>query len=311
MRLAASRTIVSSGNQVARLSLRHITFVLPIILLHVACGLVFVVSASKLALVIFALSSVVQMFGITAGYHRLLAHRSFKTSRQFQFVLALFGVLAGQNGPLWWISHHRYHHRHSDREKDLHSPTHGFFWSHMGWLFSPGCVQARLNLVPDLAAMWELVLLERASWLVNVTCGALLYFAGEAWHAADPDAQINGLQLVFWGAIASKVCVYHAVWSANSICHCLGQRRYTTRDNSRNNVVVALLTFGDGWHNNHHYLPNSARHGFCWWELDINFMVLSLLSRLGIVWDLRLPAPDRLPERTHYYCRREAKAVRE
>jgi stearoyl-CoA desaturase (delta-9 desaturase) len=272
---------------------------------------VFVVGASKLALVIFALSSVAQMFGITAGYHRLLAHRSFKTSRQFQFVLALFGVLAGQNGPLWWISHHRYHHRHSDREKDLHSPTHGFFWSHMGWLFSPGCVQARSNLVPDLAAMWELVLLERASWLVNLACGVLLYFAGDAWHAADPGGQINGLQLVFWGAIASKVYVYHAVWSTNSICHCFGQRRYSTRDNSRNNVVVALLTFGDGWHHNHHYFPNSARHGFCWWELDINFVVLSLLSRLGIVWDLRLPTADRLTERTHYSCRRGVEAVRE
>lgn len=280
---------MASSDGVTCLSPRHITFVLPIILLHVGCGLLPIVGASTAAVVVFLLSSAIQMFGITAGYHRLIAHRSFKTSRQFQFVLALFGVLAGQNGPLWWVSHHRHHHRHSDHQDDLHSPNRGLFWSHMGWLFSPECVAAPLHLAADLAVLWELVLLERFSCMVNLSYGLLLYLLGEAWRACDPGGGANGFQLVVWGAIASKVCVYHAVWSANSICHRLGRRRYGTRDNSRNNLVVALLTFGDGWHHNHHYCPKSARHGFRWWELDINFVILTLLARLGIVWDLRMP----------------------
>ena len=281
---------MAAGDEVTCCSLRHLAFVLPIILLHLGCGLLLVVGASKAALAVFLLSSAIQMFGITAGYHRLIAHRSFKTSRQFQFVLALFGVLAGQNGPLWWVSHHRHHHRHSDRQEDPHSPNRGLFWSHMGWLFSPKCVGARLRLVTDLAGLWELVLLERYSWIVNLSYGLLLYLLGEAWRTCDPGSGANGFQLVVWGAIASKVWVYHSVWSANSICHRLGRRRYATRDNSRNNLIVALLTLGDGWHHNHHYCPNSARHGFCWWELDMNFAILALLSRLGIVWDLQMPA---------------------
>jgi len=272
------------------LSLRHLAFVLPLILLHLGCGGAFITGVSGPALAIFLLSSGIQLFGITAGYHRLLAHRSFKTSRQFQFVLALFGVLAAQNGPLWWVGHHRHHHRYSDREQDLHSPARGFFWSHMGWLFSPYCIRVRRRLVGDLARFSELVLLERYSYVVNLAYAALLYIGGEVWRVADPSAGTSGLQFVVWGAVISTVCVYHAVWSANSFCHRYGSRRYVTGDESRNNFIVSLVTFGDGWHHNHHHCPYSARHGFRWWEIDINFAMLKLLSFLGIVWDLRLPA---------------------
>jgi len=283
----------SDTAEVSRFSLRHIAFVVPLILLHLACGLVFVVGVSKLAMSAFLIASALQVFGITTGYHRLLAHRSFKTSRSFQFALALLGVLAGQNGPLWWVSHHRHHHRYSDRAGDVHSPQAGFFWSHMGWLFSPRCVRARTKLVADLDRLWELRLLERFYYLVNLAFVLLLYLSGEAWRYFDPAAGTNGFQLVIWGGVVSTVCVYHIIWSANSFCHRFGTRRFATRDDSRNNFVVSLLTFGDGWHHNHHYCPYSVRHGFRWWEIDINYAILRLFAFLGIVWDLKLP-PKRV-----------------
>jgi stearoyl-CoA desaturase (delta-9 desaturase) len=275
--------------EVAPLSPRHLAFVSPLILLHLGCGLVLVVGISRGAIAAFLVTSTVQLFGITAGYHRLLAHRSFKTSRSFQFLLALFGVLAGQNGPLWWVGHHRHHHRYSDREEDTHSPHRGFFWSHMGWLFSPRIVGVRRHLVTDLARCRELLLLEHYSYAVNLAYALLLYLCGEAWSAFDDDPDISGMQFVVWGAVVSTVCIYHAVWSANSFCHRFGSRRYATNDNSRNNLIVSLLTLGDGWHHNHHFCPYSVRHGFRWWEVDINFAILRLLSRFGVVWDLRMP----------------------
>jgi len=283
----------SDTAEVSRFSPRHIAFVVPLILLHLACGLVFVVGLSKAAMSVFLITSAVQVFGITTGYHRLLAHRSFKTSRLFQFVLALLGVLAGQNGPLWWVSHHRHHHKHSDREGDVHSPHAGFFWSHMGWLFSPRCVRVRVDLVADLDRLWELRLLERYYYVVDLAYVLLLYLLGEAWRYFDPEAGTSGFQLVIWGGVVSTVCVYHIIWSANSFCHRYGTRRFPTRDDSRNNFVVALLTLGDGWHHNHHYCPYSVRHGFRWWELDINYDILRLFAFLGIVWDLKLP-PKRV-----------------
>ncbi len=277
------------AGEVTPLSPRHIAFVLPVILLHLGCSLAFITGVSRPALMVFLLSSAIQIFGITIGYHRLLAHRSFKTSWQFQLVLASFGVLAGQNGPLWWVGHHRHHHRYADREEDAHSPNRGFFWSHMGWLFSPTCIPVRRRLVADLARCPELVRLERYSYLVNTGYAVVLYLGGEVWRALDCDAGTSGFQLVVWGTVVSTVWVYHAVWSANSFCHRHGSRRHATPDNSRNNLVVSLLTLGDGWHHNHHYCPYSARHGFRWWEIDINFAILKLLAFLGIVWDLRSP----------------------
>ena len=273
--------------EVTCFSARHVAFVTPLILLHLACGLVAVAGVSGVAMAVFLFTGFIQVFGITVGYHRLLAHRSFETSRAFQFVLATFGVLAGQNGPLWWIGHHRHHHRHPDREEDPHSPRAGFFWSHMGWLFSPRCVRVRRQLVADLERLSELKLLERYSYFVNLGYALLLYLLGDAAHRLG--AQTNGFQLVVWGCILSTVCAYHAIWSANSFCHRFGRRRFATRDDSRNNLLVSLLTLGDGWHHNHHHCPYSARHGFAWWEIDLNYAILRLLASLGLVWDLKLP----------------------
>jgi stearoyl-CoA desaturase (Delta-9 desaturase) len=280
---------IVSNTEVVRFSTRHIVFFVPLILLHLACGLVLFVGVSNVAISVFLTTSAIQAFGITTGYHRLLSHRSFKTSRAFQFTLALFGVIAGQNGPLWWVGYHRSHHKHSDRDGDAHSPRVGFFWSHMGWLFSPRCVPIRYELVPDLARVPELRLLEDRYYLFVLGYVLLLYTLGEAWQAFDPAAGTSGLQIVVWCSVLNTVCVYHVIWSANSFCHRFGTQRFATRDNSRNNFIVALLTLGDGWHHNHHFCPYSARHGFRWWEIDINYAILRLLAVLGIVWDLRVP----------------------
>lgn len=283
----------SDSAEVRRFSPRHVAFIVPLILLHLGCGLVLVVGVSQVAVTACLITFALQIFGITTGFHRLLAHRSFKTTRTFQFVLALLGVLASQNGPLWWVGHHRHHHTHSDREADVHSPHVGFFWSHMGWLFSPRCVPVRHELVRDLARYSELRLLERYYYIFSLAYVLLLYAVGEAWRHFDPSAGASGFQLVVWGGVVSTVCVYHSIWSANSFCHRFGTRRFATRDDSRNNILVSLLTFGDGWHHNHHYCPYSARHGFRWWEIDINFAILRVLACLGIVWDLNLP-PERV-----------------
>jgi stearoyl-CoA desaturase (delta-9 desaturase) len=279
----------SDSADVGRFSTKHILFFVPLIFLHLACGLVFIVGTSDVATTAFLITSTIQAFGITTGYHRLLAHRSFKTSRAFQFVLALFGALAGQNGPLWWVGHHRNHHRHSDQEGDAHSPRAGFFWSHMGWLFSPRCVRIRYELVADLARLPELRMLEEHYYLFTLAYVLLLYIFGEVWLRFDPSAGTSGFQIVIWCSVVNTVCIYHIIWSANSFCHRFGTRRFATQDDSRNNFIVALLTLGDGWHHNHHFCPYSARHGFRWWEVDINYAILKLLAVFGIVWDLKLP----------------------
>jgi stearoyl-CoA desaturase (delta-9 desaturase) len=284
----------AESDQVRLFSPRHIAFFAPVILLHLGCGLVVLVGLSGPAMTALLITGTLQIFGITAGYHRLLAHRSFKTSRPFQFILAFFGVLAGQNGPLWWVGHHRHHHRYSDRGADVHSPQRGFFWSHMGWLFSPECVAVRHGLVRDLARCPELQMLQRYYYVCNLGYALLLYAAGETWRYIEPSSPTSGLQLMIWGSIVSTVCVYHCIWSANSFCHRFGTRRFATPDHSRNNLLVSLVTFGDGWHHNHHYCPYSARHGFRWWEIDLNFAILRLLAWVGIVWDLKLPPADTL-----------------
>jgi stearoyl-CoA desaturase (delta-9 desaturase) len=171
----------------------------------------------------------------------------------------------------------------------------------MGWLFSPHCVRVRRRLVADLARCSELVMLERYSYAVNLAYALLLYLCGETWRLLHDGDDAGGFQFVLWGTVLSTVCVYHAVWSANSFCHRVGSRRFSTPDNSRNNFIVSLFTLGDGWHHNHHYCPYSARHGFRWWEIDINFAILVVLARLGVVWDLRVP-PERIVRGAHRPC---------
>jgi stearoyl-CoA desaturase (delta-9 desaturase) len=252
--------------------------VLPFVAVHLGCLGVFWVGASPAAVTLAAALFALRMFAITAFYHRYFSHRAFRTSRAVQFLFALLGASAVQRGPLWWASHHRHHHAHADRPADAHSARqHGFAWSHTGWFLSRAIFAARPELVPDLARYPELRLLDRFDALVPLALAAGLYAAG-------------GLEFLVWGFCVSTVALWHATFTINSLAHRFGRRRYATRDDSRNNLCLALLTFGEGWHNNHHHFPGSARQGFFWWEVDFAFYGLKLLQALGLVWDLR-PVP--------------------
>ncbi|HVN42952.1 MAG TPA: acyl-CoA desaturase [Steroidobacteraceae bacterium] len=265
--------------------------VVPFIALHLACLLVVWVGCSPIAVTVAAALYALRMFAITAFYHRYFSHKAFRTSRAMQFLFAVLGASAVQRGPLWWASQHRHHHAHSDDKHDAHSPhRHGFLWAHSGWFMAPENFPTRSNLVRDLAKYPELRFLDRYDSLVPFLLAVLLYLGGEGLAATDPALGTNGLQLLIWGFCISTVVLAHATFTVNSLAHTVGTRRYPTRDSSRNNWWLALLTFGEGWHNNHHHYPGAARQGFFWWELDLTWYGLKLLAALGLVWDLR-PVP--------------------
>jgi len=216
----------------------------------------------------------VRMFAITAGYHRYFSHRTFKTGRVFQFVLALLAMSTAQQGILWWAAHHRNHHKHSDGELDTHSPVRrGFWYAHVGWILDVSGRGTDLARVKDLARYPELRWLDRHDTLVAVAWGVALFLIG-------------GSTALIWGHFVSIVAAWHITFCINSLAHVVGTRRYATSDHSRNNPVLALLTFGEGWHNNHHHYQRSARQGFFWWELDLTYYVLKLLEKLRIVRDV-------------------------
>jgi stearoyl-CoA desaturase (delta-9 desaturase) len=219
------------------------------------------------------------MFAVTAGYHRYFSHRSYRTSRAFQLVLAFVGGTAAQKGVLWWAAHHRDHHRWSDGPDDVHSPLRrGFWWSHVGWILSRRHHDTKLDRVKDLARYPELRFLDRH-------------------HDLPPLALAVGLLLVagwgglLWGFFVSTVVLWHGTFAINSLAHVLGRRRYETGDGSRNSFVLAVMTLGEGWHNNHHFYPASARQGFFPWELDVSYLALRVLAALRIVSELRTPPP--------------------
>ncbi len=221
----------------------------------------------------------VRMFAITAGYHRYFSHRAFRTSRPFQLVLAVLGATAAQKGPLWWAAHHRDHHRFSDGPADVHSPLQrGFWWSHVGWILARRHDATKLDRVRDLARFPELRWLDRFHHLAPAALAIGLFLAG-GWPA------------LLWGFFVSTAALWHATFAINSLAHLFGRRRYETQDGSRNSLGLALLTFGEGWHNNHHFWPSAAKQGFFWWEVDVSYAVLRLLAVLRVVRDLRTPPP--------------------
>lgn len=222
----------------------------------------------------------VRMFGITAGYHRYFAHRSFRTSRPFRFMLALLGTLALQKGVLWWAAHHRKHHRYSDQPGDVHSVKQdGFWWAHVGWIMSSKYTETDRDRIKDMASFPELRWLNRF-WIVPfVLLCVVFYFA-------------LGFQALVWGCFISTVVLFHATFCINSLMHMVGRRVYDTSDESRNSMVLALITMGEGWHNNHHYYQTSVRQGFRWWEIDMSYYILVLLEKIGAVWDLKRPTPE-------------------
>lgn len=260
---------------------------IPFIFLHGLCLLVFVVGWSVEAVTMALVLYLVRMFAITGFYHRYFSHRSFKTSRFFQFIFAFVGATSIQRGPLWWAAHHRWHHKFSDKEEDVHSPVYrGFIWSHIGWITSEKNIPTDYSRVKDLVKFPELVYLNRFDWLPSVMLGIALFFLGELLRSQG--APTSGAQFVIWGVI-STVVLFHGTCSINSIGHLFGTQRFDTRDQSRNNFLLAMVTLGEGWHNNHHRFPGATRQGYCWWELDITYLILKFLERLGIVWDLTVP----------------------
>ena len=255
---------------------------LPFVGMHLACFGIVWVGVSFDALAICLAMYALRMLAITGFYHRYFSHRTFRTSRPMQFLFAAIGATAVQRGPLWWAAHHRHHHAHSDDESDAHSPhRHGFAWSHMGWFMSRANFATRTELVADLARYPELRFLDRFDIFMPVLLAAVLF-------------TIGGASWLVWGFFVSTVLLYHATFTVNSLAHVLGRRRYATRDQSRNNWLLALLTFGEGWHNNHHHFPGSVRQGFYWWEIDLTYYALRTLAALGLIWDLKtVPARIR------------------
>jgi len=253
--------------------------------LHLALVAVFFVPVDATALTLCAVAYVVRMFGITGGYHRYFSHRSYKSSRLFQFVLALLGCSAMQKGPLWWAAHHRDHHRHSDTPRDPHSPHEtSFWWSHVGWVLSNEHVDTPWESIQDFSGFPELRWLDRFHWVPGVLLAAACYLIG-------------GTSGLVWGFVLSTILVYHATFTINSLSHLFGSRRYATFDDSRNNLLLALITLGEGWHNNHHHYQSSVNQGFFWWEIDISYCIIRALAAVGLVWDLRKPGEKALAHR--------------
>lgn len=272
----------------ARLAASDWVRVAPFIALHLACLSVLAVGISWVAVGVTLVTFFARVFGLTAFYHRYFSHRAFKTSRWFQFVGAFLGGAAGQRGPLWWAAHHRDHHRHSDTDGDVHSPhVHGFWWSHMGWFMRHDNFNKGLAGVKDFTRFPELVWIDRYDYVAPLVLGVGMYGLGAWLNASYPSLHTSGMQLLIWGFLVSTVALYHTTYAINSLAHTHGTRRFPTKDESRNNLWLALLTFGEGWHNNHHYYPSAARQGFYWWEVDVTYYLLRCCAGLGLVWDLR------------------------
>jgi len=253
---------------------------LPFVLIHLAA-----LSAPFLAPVTPGLAAlaaglyVARMFGITAGYHRFFAHRAYRAGRGFQLAMAILGGMSAQKGALWWAAHHRDHHRWSDTPEDLHSPLRqGFWWSHVGWFLVRSHDRTKLERIADFARFPELRWLDRWHLVPPVTLGLVLAAAG-------------GLPAFLWGFCVSTALLWHGTFCINSLAHVIGRRRYETGDESKNSFALALVTLGEGWHNNHHFYASTANQGWFWWELDLSYAALRLLAMVGLVRDLRTPPP--------------------
>ena len=250
---------------------------IPFVLTHLVCLAAIWTGVPAKGLLLAAILYFVRMWAITGGYHRYFSHRSYKTSRVFQFLIALLGQTSAQRGVLWWAAVHRHHHLHSDTIEDVHSPRHqGFLYAHFGWIFNPSNMKPDYGTVKDLTKYPELVWLDKQVYLPAI----LLGFGVWAW---------GGWAMLVVGFFWSTVLLFHCTFFINSLAHVSGSQRYLTGDDSRNNFWLALITLGEGWHNNHHHYQSSARQGFLWWEVDVSFYVLRAMACFRLVWDLRAP----------------------
>jgi stearoyl-CoA desaturase (delta-9 desaturase) len=254
----------------------------PFFLVHVAAVVgVVMLGFSWKGLAIAVALYYVRMFGVTAGYHRYFSHRSFRTSRAFQLVLALLAQSSSQKGAIWWASHHRLHHKKSDQPGDVHSAKlEGLWWSHVGWILSNDYDATDWDRVRDLQKYPELVWLNTWWWVPPTVLGVGSFLVG-GWFGLT------------WGFLVSTVLLWHGTFTINSLSHLLGRRRYATTDDSRNNWLLALVTMGEGWHNNHHHYQRACSQGFYWYEVDLTFLVLRALAAVGLVHDLHV-VPARI-----------------
>ncbi len=250
---------------------------IPFVLVHLACLGAIWTGVPAQALWVAVALYILRMWAITGGYHRYFSHRSYKTSRVFQFLIAFLGQSSAQRGVIWWSAVHRHHHLYSDTPQDVHSPRHhGFLYAHMGWIFNPQNWKPDYGTVKDLTKYPELVLLD----LLTYTPALVLALGLWMW---------GGGPMLVVGFFWSTVALYHGTFFINSLAHELGSQRYLTGDDSRNNFFLALITLGEGWHNNHHHYQSSTRQGFRWWEIDISYYILKMMSWMRLVWDLRAP----------------------
>jgi stearoyl-CoA desaturase (delta-9 desaturase) len=246
-----------------------------------------------LLLGMYALTAV----GVTVGYHRLFTHRSFETTRPMKFVLAALGAMAFEGPVLKWVAMHRRHHQHSDGADDPHSPHHhgaglrgllaGAWHAHVGWVFDPD--PPNLSRYAGDLARERVLRVVSGTWLLWAAVGLLLPAVLGGLLTLSWGGALLGL---IWGGLARVFLVHHVTWSVNSVCHLWGTRPFASRDHSRNNAVLGVLALGEGWHNNHHAFPTSARHGLRWWEVDVSYWVIRAMAAVGLAWKVRVPAAE-------------------
>lgn len=258
---------------------------LPFLGIHLMCLGALITGVTWEWVLLAVISYYVRMIGVTAGYHRYFSHRSYKTGRLFQFFLACLAMTSAQKGVLWWAAHHRHHHRHSDRQRDLHSPAQqGFWYSHVGWILSDSSTATQFHLVKDLARYPELMWLNRFYVVPPLLYACLMY---GLW----------GMPGLIWGFFISTTALYHGTFFINSLSHVIGRVRYDSGDDSRNSWILAILCCGEGWHNNHHHYQLAVNQGWFWWEVDLSYYIVRALSWTGVVWDLRMP-PESVKRQT-------------
>ncbi|MEO7426759.1 MAG: acyl-CoA desaturase [Fibrobacteria bacterium] len=281
----------ASGPGDKRVSLKRLV---PFFLLHLPVLAIFWVGASPVAVSVAAVLYFVRMFAITGWYHRYFSHRTFKTGRAMQFIFAFIGNASAQRGALHWAAHHRNHHRFSDQPEDPHSPRQQGFWvSHMLWFGKRENSTAQSRHCKDFAKFPELMFLDRFDFIAPSLLALSMLGLGMVAHRFAPGLRTSGGQMLIWGFFVSTIALYHGTFSINSLGHIMGKQRYQTGDDSKNSFLLALITLGEGWHNNHHHFANTVRQGFRWWEIDVSYYLLWGFSKLGLVWGLK-PVPAHL-----------------
>lgn len=257
-------------------------------LVHLLPLLAFFTHVTRFDWIVCFVLYVVRMFFVTGGYHRYFSHRTYKTSRWFQALLAFGAQTSAQKGVLWWAANHRVHHRHSDTDLDPHSrKVHGFFESHLGWIMGDEHEETHTNLVNDLMKYPEIVWLDRYHWIPPVFLGVVVTVVGQLVNGGNLNSLSAGWSTLLIGFFLSTAVLYHATFAINSVMHWIGKPRYKTGDESKNSFILAILSLGEGWHNNHHYYQSATRQGFFWWEVDLTYYVIRFFGMLGLVWEIR------------------------